>query len=475
MSSKSNLPRQTAASAAASFPSFPPPPSEWVTNELQTKSDNLTNPSSLPQVGFRPSTQENLISRYTNFLRTKTQNPYLLFNPVTYEIKSRLELDANAIGRVVPYFLWYHNGDAGKIGPILQKIQDYMSLNRCTNKDVDQNDPGLVRHDSYCFTRDQLPQMFQYQTNPYTGRPLPEKFLKDTFFYRGDYLTPSCTPCDAEPCKTDLDLTTQTFEWLKAFMRGEFMQSPTPYQIPGSVREELSHFKRCGPIKVYRGFHFGRFNVQDLGLFLPLTLGKQIEFPSTKLSSWTTDKTVSNKFERASKYGFTVEVTVFPQDILMDTNLLKLSDRSRIDVEEQAEVILLPGTYKAKVVSLSSTMTVLNNPQIYDSIVLIAAFLVDNHSLIETGCNYQNLRYRGDPDFLTCNNKQIRFSFSDDLTLVHLTNLTRTPIQLFIDDYVVEISGNDTHTIMFSTPGEAVQFVYSNMVGILSVLSNLTW
>ena len=238
---------------------------------------------------------------------------------------------------------------------ILSAIKAWTETNTCINKKVYMDEAAMIYvadDHKYCFKEEDLPNLKRFQINPYSGRPLSREFVEKIApgrEYIGPTITSRCTQCPSdEECTVDRYLSPDSSEWIRKWRRGIEMGGMSAIKISEDTISELAEYKRCNPIRVHRGIGINDNNIKDIEPFLPLTEGKQITFTEVRPRSWTTDRNVAEGFARPNSIskallrGFVVEMIIEPKDILVDTNLLQITDQ----FNSQDEVVVLPGTYQ---------------------------------------------------------------------------------------------------------------------------------
>lgn len=107
-----------------------------------------------------------------------------------------------------------------------------------------------------------------------------------------------------------------------------------PPTLPG-----LARYRRAAYTTVYRGMHFPLQEVnQALG-----TLKARL-FESKRPASWTIDRRIAEEFAGKGTYGVVMTAVIQPADVLFDITTVNHPD-FKAWREEEAEVVLRPGTY----------------------------------------------------------------------------------------------------------------------------------
>ena len=161
-----------------------------------------------------------------------------------------------------------------------------------------------------------------------------------------------CNTCSLDFCKSEKPLSDRAREWLYDWIERlpalEYEEGKLLPSINKNIANELSNYKRCNPIAVYRGLSFEEKDSRNLQGYLPLWTGKEFLLEINRLTSWTTDYKISNEFARTGIAGFIMEMIANARDILADFNVMTKP------FDSEKEVIILPGTYKVKVVYINN-------------------------------------------------------------------------------------------------------------------------
>ena len=108
------------------------------------------------------------------------------------------------------------------------------------------------------------------------------------------------------------------------------------------------------PVKVYRGMSWDPMNLFKLkDLTYPFKLNQTLSIKNKRSTSWTTDLSVAEGFVENSLF-IILEMTIEPNDIIVDTRLIPKEIRSELYRAFQREVILKPGKYIAKIIEIGN-------------------------------------------------------------------------------------------------------------------------
>lgn len=335
--------------------------------------------------------------KFLNMYSRETGHYYI--NPFNFRIENDLVLKKSALNYIVDqeYRLFYDEEDYVFIGLIKLILSDIINSNFCDNKDVDPKDEDLIiyKKDSkkFCFKKEETKKLLKYQINPYTSHPLSKEFVKKlspNTKYLGDYLAKNCKKSNDK----DLVLSKKSSKWLEDFTKGKYMTNNWLYYIDPEIVEEFSHYKSCGPVKLYRGINFGVYNINELETYLPIIEGKEITYKPDRYVSFSKNESIAYLFASKEWVGIILEITANPEDILLDMTTIISGDSS---FEFEKEVILKPGTYKVKFHYAQmnmpgnfnkETVEYINNPVNYSNIKKFSAILKPNYEKWKNGCNF---------------------------------------------------------------------------------------
>lgn len=143
-------------------------------------------------------------------------------------------------------------------------------------------------------------------------------------------------------------LTQHQLELVDTWLRGRSVFSRE--RDPELLDLESSGIKPSKPIVVFRGLTFTKpvtkenLKAKYTGC---LSTGIDIEMEDTEPRSWTTNYCIAGFFSTRLPYGFVIERTVKPKEVLID--LRDLSEKY-----SQREILVKSGKYKARVVLVSA-------------------------------------------------------------------------------------------------------------------------
>ncbi len=150
----------------------------------------------------------------------------------------------------------------------------------------------------------------------------------------------------------------QFLNWLIKYTNYSSNAGPKKYKLPKpEIIEYASQFTK-GSYTVYRGMGWQGKDVekavQNLFGGKPPTKKQVITFKAPGMSSWTLDRKQADKFARGNAW-IILEASVSGGDVVLDTVNMAKQDKelgNEIMFPQEQEVILKPGTHKAKIIDL---------------------------------------------------------------------------------------------------------------------------
>lgn len=186
-----------------------------------------------------------------------------------------------------------------------------------------------------------LQKLFKDDNTTYEGFNINE----DTFVNNRHYIKQCIDKGEKSPI-----LSEYTKNWLMKWIEGGFRLYPTL-----QVRKEMLKFKKCDNIKICRGIIVDESRGYIKEQF-PLKINQIFRYFDDKLSSWSYSKEICEDFANkvqdkfsSTLYGIIIETEFKPEDIFIDLTLLP-PEINTLDNEE--EIIILPGTYTCKIVAM---------------------------------------------------------------------------------------------------------------------------
>jgi hypothetical protein len=226
--------------------------------------------------------------------------------------------------------------------PIPQELP-IVKLPDCVNHYFDDGKPPYKYDEEgqrYCFSSVEAPLLLKLGYNPYSGRRLRSAFIDSLLDIEyGNYN--SCT--ELEGAVRLPQLSGESQKWIRDWVGGShFYREGKHVRIPVTVRRELLPYRPCGQLTLCRGVLFRDGYLKE---HEPFYVGKSIPLSLGVPSSWSTKRSVCEKFSTGGIGGIVLEITAVSKDMLVDFASIGMDG-------PESEVIMMPGTYTATVVSI---------------------------------------------------------------------------------------------------------------------------